>query len=435
MRIFVIGQCTLHWGRMEFGNIGNYYVIEPFFKELHRVFPNAEIVTTFQMSEQFCKMVDITCVPMDEYYGWKDDDLSNAYKDFAIANVYHTTGQIIEHTPFVDDVIKSNLVIDYSGDIWGQNADLVGENRFLVGLLKDRAAQLLGVPTVMLAGSPGPFNRNESLPFAKEVFSNFKFVTNREPISKDILADFGFDTSRVYSLACPAFIFEQDTQDSIKPLLKGTHLEKKAKPIVGFMLCGWNMLKGPYSRTDWQDVEFKVYVDLLTTLIKKYNVDVCLMSHSNGFELPPHFKPIPGRDYPIAEQLCRLMKGTDVGDSVSLLEGVYTPGQTKAIIANFDMVISGRVHGAIAALSQNIPTVIIDYGHEPKAHKLRGFSIVAGCEDYFADPSKGNELIEKACKCWEQKDTIKKTLEARKKDIDAQVRKNFDLLKNIVQND
>ena len=65
------------------------------------------------------------------------------------------------------------------------------------------------------------------------------------------------------------------------------------------------------------------------------------------------------------------MKKTEVGDSVSLLEGVYTPGQTKAIIANFDMVISGRVHGAIAALSQCIPTVIIDYGHEPKAHKLR----------------------------------------------------------------
>lgn len=30
MKVFVIGQCTLHWGRMEFGNIGNYYIVEPF---------------------------------------------------------------------------------------------------------------------------------------------------------------------------------------------------------------------------------------------------------------------------------------------------------------------------------------------------------------------------------------------------------------------
>ena len=183
MRIFVIGQCTLHWGRMEFGNIGNYYVIEPFFRELHRVYPEADILTTFQMSDQFCKKVNITCVPMDEYYGWKEEDLTNSYRDYAIANVYKTTGEIIEHTPYVDDVLKSDLVIDYSGDIWGQNADLVGRNRFLIGLLKDRTAQLLGKPTVMLAGSPGPFTNDETLPFAREVFANFKFVTNREPIS------------------------------------------------------------------------------------------------------------------------------------------------------------------------------------------------------------------------------------------------------------
>lgn len=432
MKIFVIGQCTLHWGRMEFGNIGNYYVIEPFFKELHRVYPEADIVTTFQMSEQFCKKVNITCVPMDEYYGWKENDLTNAYRDYAIASIYHTTGEVIEHTPFVDEVLKADLVIDYSGDIWGQNADLVGKNRFLVGLLKDRTAQLLGKPTAMLAGSPGPFTNDETLPFAREVFASFKFVTNREPISKDVLDSFGFDTSRVYSLACPAFVFEPDSQESIKPLLRGSILENKRKPVVGFMLCGWNMLKGPFSRTDWQDSEFEIYVELLTTLIKRYNVDVCLMSHSNGFELPPHFKPIPGRDYPIAEQLYRLMKKTEVGDSVTLLEGVYTPGQTKAIIANFDMAISGRVHGAIAALSQCIPTVIIDYGHEPKAHKLRGFSIVAGCEDFFADPSKKEDLLTKACTCWENREKIHIELESRMPSIQQQVRKNFDLLKTVL---
>jgi colanic acid/amylovoran biosynthesis protein len=47
MTIFVIGQCTIHWGRMEFGNIGNYYIAEPLFRELHRVFPEATIKTTF----------------------------------------------------------------------------------------------------------------------------------------------------------------------------------------------------------------------------------------------------------------------------------------------------------------------------------------------------------------------------------------------------
>ena len=55
MRILITGQCTLHWGRLEYGNIGNYYITETSVRELRRVFPNAEIVTTFQMTGDFCR--------------------------------------------------------------------------------------------------------------------------------------------------------------------------------------------------------------------------------------------------------------------------------------------------------------------------------------------------------------------------------------------
>ena len=88
MKILVIGQGTLHWGRLEFGNIGNYYIIEPFFRELHRVFPHAAIQTTLQMSDEFQSKEQITSVPMDEYYSWTEKDLPLAYKEYAIASVY-----------------------------------------------------------------------------------------------------------------------------------------------------------------------------------------------------------------------------------------------------------------------------------------------------------------------------------------------------------
>ena len=58
MRLLLIGQCSLHWGRMENGNIGNYYIVEPLIRELHRVFPDAEIVTTMQMTERFQNPID-----------------------------------------------------------------------------------------------------------------------------------------------------------------------------------------------------------------------------------------------------------------------------------------------------------------------------------------------------------------------------------------
>ena len=32
--------------------------------------------------------------------------------------------------------------------------------------------------------------------------------------------------------------------------------------------------------------------------------------------------------------------------------------ETKAILSSFDMVISGRLHASVAAISQSVPTVV-----------------------------------------------------------------------------
>lgn len=432
MKIFVIGQCTLHWGRMEFGNIGNYYIAEPFFRELHRVFPDAEIKTTFQMSEGFCNRENVRCVPMDEYYGWNDNDLPQAYKELAIASVYHDTQSLIDTTPFIDEVMDSDLVIEFAGDIWGRNADFLGANRFLVGLIKDRVPQLLGKPTAMLASSPGPFNNDETLPFARLVYESFDYVANREAISRDVLNSFGFNTSKVVDAACPAFMFEPGTQESISDFIKGTPLANKKRPVVGFIFCGWNLVKGPYTREEWDDEEFSQYVHVLTKFIKENDVDVCFMSHSNGFELPPHFKPIKGRDFPFAKKMYELMSKTDCADRVFLLDGVYDAKETKAIIKNFDMLISGRVHGAIAGISQSVPTVIIDYGHEPKAHKLIGFAKVAGLEEYIANPADEKDIQEKVDKCWNNRSEVHDFLIERNKEVVKLIQSQFDALKTLV---
>ena len=76
-------------------------------------------------------------------------------------------------------------------------------------------------------------------------------------------------------------------------------------------------------------------------------------------------------------------------------------------------MISGRVHGAVAALSQKIPTVIINYGHEPKAHKLKGFAKIYEVEEYIADPSDKNDLISKIEICFNNREEIKSHLEKR----------------------
>ena len=170
MKILLTGLVTVHWGRVEFGNIGNYYIVETTVRELHRVFPNAEINTTFQMTEEFCIREKINVVPMELYYNWHVTDVSNSLEELGIATLYQITGKIFKSTPYIQEVMKSDLVIDFSGEMWGDHAEPVGKSRFLVNLLKMRVAQLLGKPTVLLAGSQGPFNKCPEIDLARLVF-------------------------------------------------------------------------------------------------------------------------------------------------------------------------------------------------------------------------------------------------------------------------
>lgn len=305
MNILVIGQCTLHWGRMEFGNIGNYYIIEPFMRELHKAFPDSIIKTTMQMSERFCKTEKVSVLGMDLYYGW-NDDLRLAKKELMIAQKYKESNELIEKTAYIEEVLNTDLVIDFSGDIWGDNADFLGDDRFLVGLIKDRVAQLLGKKVVMLAGSPGPFSNSELLNFAKEVYAAFDLVTNREPISVQLMKEQGFDVSKTQSLGCPAFLFEPASESEVNNVLReeGLIKQKRDKPIVGFILCGWNFETGPYDKVNRDDLDFINFAKSVEHLTEELGVRVCLMSHSNGFDIPPAaFNLKHGRDYLITKQL------------------------------------------------------------------------------------------------------------------------------------
>ena len=432
MKILLTGQTTLHWGRMEFGNIGNYYIIEPFVRELHNVFPDAEISTTLQMSDRFINVEKVTVLSMSLYYNW-DNDKVKTEKELEIAKTYHQTGILKKTTPYIETVLDSDLVIDFSGDIWGDNANFLGKDRFYVGLLKNRVAQLLGKKTVMLAGSPGPFSNKETLELAKEVYKNFDLVTNRESLSRNILKQTGFDLNKTKDLACPAFLFEPNKQVSLYDVFDKNNVEYIQRKNVGFIVCGWNFLEGPFDKEKREDKEYEIFVEAIEYL-ESLGANVFLMSHSNGF-IPGKkpFELLHGRDYPIAKKLYEVTKSRQKAKNIYLLDGVYDAWTTKAIIGSFDMLVSGRVHGAVAGLSQTIPTVIIDYGHEPKAHKLKGFAIEAGAEDFVADPAIKGDINNKIRNCWDNMDTYKAHLEHTIPGTKEKAKQNFLLLKTLFE--
>lgn len=406
--------------------------MEPFIRELKKKYPGSEIRTTFQMSDRFCQKEGVTVLPMEYYYGWNESDLSLALEELSIASLFDKTGVLIKSTPYIEEVENSDMVIDFSGDIWGDNANFLGPHRFLVGLCKDRVAQLLNKQTYMLAGSPGPFDNQSTLEFAKEVYANFDAVTNREPVSIELLDEYGFDTSKTKSLACPSFLFEKNSSFDFSNFLKRENLPVSNRPKAGYILCGWNFESGPFDKWPRENKDFEKFAESVRYMIENLGMNVYLMSHSNGFPIPPEkFEMQHGRDYPVIKKLQVVLHEMGIKDHLYSVEGVYNPWDTKAIIGHFDLLVSGRVHGAIAGLSQAIPTVIIDYGHEPKAHKLMGFAKVLKIENFVADPSSVEDLIKKIELCWLTKKDISSHLTQELLNVQKLVNENFKCLPDL----
>lgn len=436
MKIMVTGLCSLHWGRLEFGNIGNYYIIEPFFRQLHRVFPNAQIVTTFQMTEEFQKRENVTVLPIDIYYAWQPDDVSNAYVDFGVAEYYSQTGKMPYMTPFLKEVLDCSLVIDVSGEMWGDYAEPVGKDRFLVHLLKERSIQLLSIPLVLFAGSQGPFTNDGTNDFAKLVYEKFSTVMAREPLTNERINKLGFNTGNTKLYACPAFLFEPESPENMHDILTKEQFNKPGdtRPVVGLSISGFNFAELPYDKWPRDDSEYENWAVIAEHIVRQCNARLILISHTNGFDLPPNFKLKPGRDYYINKQLydVLLKRGVISDTDIHCIQNAYLPKQTKAIIGALDMLVSGRAHAMVAAMSQSVPTVGIVYNEAMQSTKTIGFAALAGMDNYVAYAESTDDILIKIDKCWTNRTAIKAELKEKIPKIQAAARHAFDDLVRLI---
>jgi colanic acid/amylovoran biosynthesis protein len=400
-RIFLVGLTSAKLGGLESGNLGNYMIVEPLIEGLRAEFPCAAIRTSLQLSDEFCRRFDVTCLRRKRFwsYGWEaarataiDIGRVSAWrlsKPFCEA----TADSLIEGSDLLSEIHAADLVIDFSGDIFGDNASY---NKFLEGCAEILLARAMGKPVVMLAGSPGPFSGWRRV-LGRFVLDRVSLVTNREPISTELLIALGIDQSRIENTACPSFLFEGKREDQIRTLLEEEGIDRQ-RPTVGLIVSGWNMPEGPFDRVPRQKWELTGFVRLVEFLLNDLGTQVVLISHSHR---PDDKGGLTfGPDAKILEQIYGMVNAQDHGGSLILLSQPYDAATTKGILGTLDMLVSGRLHGAISGLSQGVPTVIIDYGYEPKAHKLRGVARLLNIERWICDPRDTQQMIRTAASAW-----------------------------------
>ena len=431
--IFILGLTSSQIGGMEHHNLGNYVIIEPFIKCLKKEFPDAVINTSIQMSDEFCKEYGISCKRHKRFWTYGKSTACETSKDIIRVVLWKTVSIftkkdasfLINSSPLLSELKKSDLVVDFSGDIFGDNASY---RQFLEDCAEIIFGKILGKPVAILIGSPGPFKSKWRQLLAKFTLERVDLITNREPKSTEILKGYGVTNPNMYSTACPAFLYEGASRDEVLPILKKEGLIfGDNKPLVGIIICGWNMPKGPFNKLPREKWELKPFVALVKHIVTKINARVLLMSHQNRTDEDGGL--VCGNDHVILDQVYSCIKDKEIEKDILKLHGLYDARQSKGIIGQFDMLISGRIHGAVSGLSQYVPTVILDYGHEPKAHKLKGFALNVGMEKYLADPSNTQDMIDRASEVWSNRGEIRSFLSKRIPKVRELALSNFRMLR------
>lgn len=424
MKIIVTGLTSTALGGMEYQNLGNYIIVDPFFAQLRAEFPVAEIVTTIQMSDSFYEKYSLRPLKDERFWKYGFRTATETLKDIARISLFKVfRSGIFLNGKLLGEFKDADIVIDFSGDIYGDNARW---HKFLEGNARLVFALMMNKPVAMLIGSPGPFQSFWRQWLAKKILPKLDLVTNREPLSTAMLAYIGISGDHIVSTACPSVLFEKTPLPENANEKDIEKVVESDRPVAGFILCGWNMPVGPFNAWPREDWEFQPFIEAIDYLVGNTEHRICLMAHQNAVSSDGVL--IPGNDHRLIRRLVELLGDRVDGDRIYSLKGLYDAGQSKTIISNFDFLVSGRIHGAVQGMSQGIPTVIMDYGHEPKPHKLAGFARVYGADEYVVSPTRSDAIIRALDNLLFEKERIGHDLKKRLPNIKEKARANFDML-------
>lgn len=433
--ILLTGQCSLHNARMEFGNLGNFYIIQPLIEQLKNKYHNCLIYSTLQFSDEFSNKYNIKLLPLEYYYSFEniDKNLENTLYELNCSYnyKYNKNNKNNEITDFMKYIIKSDIIIEFNGDIWGDNADLFGKDRFLIGLYKTIIFQNCNNNVYNFAGSPGPFiKHNNYISLIKNTYKNYKLVINREKISTDLLQEQNFNISNILSYPCPSWLFKSDlSKTEINSLFYKENIINDNNILVGLIICGWNIKNVNWDETNYNKKNFIDIINVIKYINQKYcNYKIILISHNNAFDNTIQ-KMKNGRDYFLLNQLYDILKNEkDINmNNIILKKNATTANETKGFISKLDYMISGRLHGSVAALTSYIPTIMLEYMNGPESHKLNGFSNFIDYDNFICNVNS-DEIIDKFEYMVNNKTKIINHLKNKIQEVKTNSLKSFDLL-------
>jgi colanic acid/amylovoran biosynthesis protein len=238
----------------------------------------------------------------------------------------------------------TSVVIASGGDVFGSDYGIPFLKRQLQPL---EYALDAGVPIVFLAQSIGPFKSDEEAQMWLNVARRSKLITIRENLSyKYVTKDLGLSTELVKHTADPAFLLPPAPPEIVDNLFQLYGITKDS-PVVAL---GISQGICRYTRADY-DKHLKVWCQIINMILNELAGQVLLVPHVHDYR-------VQNDDPILASQLLRLF---NFDPRIHLAGAEHSASEFKGLISRCDLVVSERMHAAMAGLSSGVCTLPIGY--------------------------------------------------------------------------
>lgn len=341
-------------GQDNFGNRGCEALIRSSVKTIRQHMPDATFLVptnnrqndTWQWpdaSHQNVSFVDAE--PMPGVFRW----WGRACRLFGRLEGYPPAYRLTEHTR--STLMKCDALIMTGGDIISLDYGL--QSLYYWARICEVAMDA-GRPTVLWAGSVGPFSRTplaerRMVPFLKR----FNLITVRETASLRYLQSLGVNNAKL--VADPAFTLDPEPAPETS-----LGIFEAGQQVLGFNVSPLiRRFRGSVEHKDALDQEVAAF--LIETL-RHASLNVLLI---------PHVDPLDGNDdnsdSSYMTGILSKIRAAGFGrERIELLPRTLNTAQLKDVIRRCAYFMAARTHATVAALSQGVPTTSIAYSIKAK---------------------------------------------------------------------
>lgn len=447
-------------------NLGCAAIIKCTKSILEHYLGDIEIVSLMQISSLFALKNDIKVIHNKTFsHKWfslwesiKSDILLGRCVAWYFLNKYlHVNLKLLTNHRILNEYCRADLIVDLSmdhmNDVMGGILKVYEHTRdLLIGIILQK-------PVVMFAQSIGPYRGKFAALVAKIGLNHVSLITVREGNSLYWLKKIGVTKPPIYLTADPAFLLESGSEETIHNICSKFNINTSNRPIIGIAVPEGNLLGAQtwrgykkYLRSAFHFLNYclpETFFWRIMALIQKHKFyrklvkegrnkileDIAKVADYTVNELNatviliPHVLLPEGQGIEEDARTTVKMIHNLVSNKKTIIpiDGTYSAEDMKGIIGVCDVLVTMKMHAAIAAMSQTVPTIVI--GSHPK---FSGIMNTLGMTDWVCDKFIVEEITGKIRAALIEKEQIRQLLSSNMKNVLNKSMENGKLIKNLL---